>query len=90
MNNLEKIYFVNRLSALQVLCSESDETFPKALLFIPGPDGRNNIGSITTLKYLFFGATGNELFDDALDDIYAVLEDIIVLVKQSSLTVVYR
>lgn len=90
MNNLEKIYFVNRLAALQGLCSESDETFPKALLFIPGPDGRNNVGSITTLKYLFFGATGKELFDDALDDEYAVLEDIIVLVKQSSLTIVYR
>jgi len=90
MNNLEKVYFINRLASLQALCSESDETFPKAVMLIPGADGRNNASSITVLKYLFFGATGKDLFDDALDDAYAVLEDIVVLVKQTSLTVVYR
>ncbi len=86
---LDSIYFVNRLQSLQWLCSESDPNYPKALLFIPGADGRNNSGSVNLIKYLFQGSVGKSLFDSTLDEEYESLEDIVVLIKPSCVAVIY-
>eukprot|EP00981_Chlorochromonas_danica_P008896 scaffold2338_cov184-Ochromonas_danica.AAC.7 len=69
------VSFLNRLHALQWLCSEKDRASPKALLFIPGPDGRSNCGSIQLLKYLFKGAVGKDLLDDTLSEDLESLDD---------------
>lgn len=89
-NYITRANFVNRLSALQRLCSDYDSNFPSALLFVPGQDGRNNKGSITVLKYLLRGSVSKDLFDETLDASYEALEEIIFLIKQSSLTVIWR
>lgn len=89
-NYLERANFLNRLSALQRLCSDHDKNFPNALLFVPGQDGRNNKGSITVLKYLFRGCVSKELFDETVEAAFEPLEEIVFLVKQSSLTVIWR
>lgn len=89
-NYIERANFLNRLSALQRLCSDHDENFPSALLFVPGQDGRNNKGSITILKYLFRGSVSRELFDETIESAFEPLEEIVFLVKQSSLTVIWR
>jgi hypothetical protein len=87
---IEKINFLNRLSALQNLCSDHDNYYPSCLLFIPGSDGRYNKGSILLLKYLFMGAIGKDLFDDTLDASYDALEEIVILIKQTSVSIIYR
>lgn len=87
---LSSIYFLNRIRSLQWLCSESDTSYPKALLFIPGPDGRNNSGSVNILKYLFKGCTGKALLDETLDESFDCLEDMIILIKESTVSIVYR
>ncbi len=87
---IEKSNFVNRLSAVQRLCSDTDSNFPKALLFIPGQDGRYNKGSVTMLKYLFRGCVSKELFDETLDSRHEPLEDIVILVKRSSVSIILR
>ena len=89
-NYIERNNFLNRLSALQRLCSDHDSNYPSALLFVPGQDGRNNRGSITVLKYLFRGSISKELFDETLESAFEPLEDVIFLVKQSSLSVIWR
>lgn len=89
-NYIERTNFLNRLSALQRLCSDNDKNFPSGLLFVPGPDGRNNKGSITALKYLFRGSVSKELFDETIDSAFEALEEVVFLVKQSTLTVVWR
>lgn len=89
-NYLERANFLNRLSALQRLCSDHDKNFPSALLFVPGQDGRNNKGSITVLKYLFRGSVSKELFDETVEAAFEPLEEIVFLVKQTSLTVIWR
>ncbi|KAJ1439402.1 hypothetical protein B484DRAFT_177008 [Ochromonadaceae sp. CCMP2298] len=88
MNYIERNNFLNRLSALQRLCSDYDPNYPSALLFVPGQDGRGNKGSVTVLKYLL-GSVSRELFDETLEPAYEPLEDIILLVKQNSLSVVW-
>lgn len=82
--------FTNRLSAVQKLCSDTDPNFPRALLFVPGQDGRYNRGSITLLKYLFKGCVSTELFDETLGSEDEILEDMVILVRESSLSVVWR
>ena len=81
--------FLQRLSSLQRLCSYSDPNFPVSLLFVCGQDGRNNKGSLTILKYLFFEAVGKELLEGTLDAEYEPLEDLILLVQQNSVSVVW-
>ncbi len=89
-NAIEKSNFLNRLSALQRLCSDTDPDFPKALLFVPGQDGRYNKGSITLIKYLFRGCVAKELFDETLESQYEPLEDMVVLVQSNSLSLILR
>jgi hypothetical protein len=89
-NCLDRNNFLNRLSALQRLCSDHDKNYPAALLFVPGQDGRNNKGSITVLKYLMRGSVSKDLFDETMDTAYEALEEIVILVKQSSVSVVWR
>jgi hypothetical protein len=89
-NSIEKSNFVNRLNALQRLCSDTDNNFPKALLFVAGQDGRYNKGSITLLKYLFRGCVSKELFDETLDSLHEPLEDIVILIKRSSVSIILR
>ena len=81
--------FLNRLQALQRLCSGSDDSSPVGLLFVPGPDGRNNRGSLTVLKYLFEGSVGKELFEGLLDDSLECLEEIVLLIQETSVSVIY-
>lgn len=54
-----------------------------------GTDGRNNKGSISILKYLLLGSVGKDLFDETLDTIYESLEEIIILIKQSSFSIIF-
>lgn len=82
--------FINRLRSLQWFCSETDKSSPRALLFIPGPDGRNNPGSVNVLKYLFRSSVSKSLFDETLDGAFEVLEDIILMVKETSIYIIYR
>lgn len=82
--------FTARLRSLQWFCNETDRSSPRALLFIPGPDGRNNPGSVNILKFLFRGSTGKSLFDETLDDTFEVLEDIVLMIKETSISVIYR
>lgn len=89
-NYVERNNFLNRLAALQKLCSDHDSNFPSALLFIVGPDGRNNKGSVTILKYLLRGSVSKDLFDETMEPEFEPLEEIILLVKQTSLSVVWR
>ena len=89
-NYIDRNNFLNRLSALQRLCSDHDSNYPSALLFIAGPDGRNNKGSISVLKYLLRGSVSRELFDETMDEEYECLEELVLLVKPTSLTVIWR
>lgn len=82
--------FLNRLSALQNLCSDSDPNYPSGLLFVAGQDGRYNKGSITMLKYLFHGCVSKELFDETLDEKFEQLEDLVILIKASSVSIILR
>lgn len=90
MSSFTKIFFLNRLRSLQWLCSDTDEGYPKALLFVPGQDGRNNPGSMNVLKYLFKGSVGKDLFDDTLESEWEALEDIVFLIKETSVSIIYR
>lgn len=87
---LERSSFLNRISSLQRLCSENDKNFPKALLFIPGQDGRNNKGSVTILKYLMRGSVSKDLTDETLDPAFEPLEELVLLIRQTSVSVIWR
>lgn len=88
---IDKTNFLNRLSSLQKLCSDHDHhNYPSCLLFIPSSDGRYNKGSILLLKYLFIGAIGKDLFDDTLDANYEALEEMVILIKHTSVSIIYR
>lgn len=89
MSVLANTFFLNRLRALQWLCSDTDEGCPTALLFIPGPDGRNNDGSMHVLKYLFKGSVGKDLYDETLETALEALEDMVFLVKETSVSILY-
>jgi len=81
--------FLNRLNHLRSICSTTNSDLPFALLAVPGPDGRNNKGSVIVLKYLFFGSTGHDLLEGALESSQEGIEDSIILVTDSSLSIFY-
>ena len=88
---IQNNYFLYRLKSLQSLCSlSSNDSFPNSLLFLPGPDGRHNKGSLFILKYLFQGSIGKDLYDGYLDDHYEALEEIILLIQASSISIFWR
>lgn len=89
MSLLANTFFLNRLRSLQWLCSDTDEGYPKALLFIPGPDGRNNDGSMHVLKYLFKGSVGKDLYDETIETALESLEDMVFLIKETSVSILY-
>jgi hypothetical protein len=91
--------FLNRLRLLQSLITpfqpkstSYDHNIPEAILIIPGVDGRNNKEAIKLLKYLFEGATGDELFaggsGSSLEN--DCLEETIFLIKEDSISVFWR
>ena len=89
----ERKYFLHRLKNLQSLCSEStsdQQQLPSSLLFIPGTDGRHNKGSISILKYLFQGSIGKDISEGYLDDEYECLEEIVLLIQASSVSIFWR
>lgn len=88
LHQYEQLAFLNRLRSLQWMCSESDKSSPKVLLFVPGADGRHNSGSTSAIKYLFSNAVGKSLFDDNFDGDYEILEDLVVLIKEFSVTII--
>ncbi len=79
--------FLNRLRCLQRLCGDSDK--PNGLLFINGPDGKSNRGSHCIFKYLFFGAVGKDLYEESSDDAIDSLDDLVLLIQQSSVSVIW-
>jgi len=81
--------FESRLQSLQRLCSSKDDQYPAGLLFIPGVDGKSNKGSATILKYLFEGAVNNDLLDGTLSDKLEALEELVLLIQETSVSVVY-
>jgi hypothetical protein len=87
---LEVSAFLNRIRSLQWYCSETDTSSPRALIFIPGPDGRNNSGSTNILKYLFRGSLGKSLYDETVEDTFEILEDMVILIKENSVAFIYR
>ena len=74
--------FEPRLRSLQRLCSNSSELYPRGLLFVPGPDGRHNKGSLTILKFLFSGSIGHDLLEGVLNEELECLEEVILLVQE--------
>jgi hypothetical protein len=80
---------LNRLSALQNLCSDDDLNYPKALLLVAGQDGKGNKGSISIIKYLLLGSVAKDLYDETLDAQYEPLEEIVMLIKHSSVSVLW-
>lgn len=83
------IGFFRRLNELQSLCS-SVESNIYALLVICGSDGKNNRGARNLLKYLFCGAVGKELYDDSGEGEVEDMEDVVLLIQQSSLSIMWR
>ena len=81
--------FLNRLRSLQSICDLA-ENGPNALLFINGGDGKNNKGTHSVLKYLFFGSVGKDLFDESSNDGIDNLDDIVLLIQASSVSVMWR
>lgn len=81
--------YASRLRSLQRLVSDADLSYPNALLFVPGLDGRNNKGSLMVLKYLFEGAAGKELLEGSLTDVFECLEEMVLLVQEGCVSVIY-
>lgn len=81
--------FLSRLNGLQKLCSDLDEKFPLGLLFICGQDGRNNRGSSSILKYLFTEAVGKDLLEGSIEMELEDWEEMVLLVQQSSVSVLW-
>lgn len=83
--------FLNRLKCLQRLCDPTrDKDAPCALLFISGPDGKSNKGSISGLKYLFFGAVGKDLYDESNLEAIESLDEMVLLIQHTSVSVMWR
>ena len=87
-------FFAQRLKRLQSMCSASghrgDSSGVSALVFIPGPDGRHNKGSFSILKFLFQGAVGKDLYEGTLDESFECLEEIVLVVQESSVSIFLR
>ncbi len=90
LSEMDKIRFLQRLKQLQNLCSGTNANYPKALLFVTGPDGRGNKGSLMIAKYLFQFSVGKELFEGNLDDNLEPLDDIILLIQDTSLSIIAK
>lgn len=90
MNAIEELSTLNRLRSVQSLCSESDTRLPKAIVCIPGIDGRNNSGSVNLLKYLFRNSYAKELFDGVFDESSSVLEECVLLIRRDSVSILYK
>ncbi len=88
-NELQTTAFLQRLRSLQNLCSGINPNFPAALLFVCGQDGRNNRGSSSILKYLFFEAIGKDLLEGTLDVEHESLDDLVLLVQETSVSVIW-
>lgn len=86
---LREATFIQRLSALQRLCSSTESNLPHALLIVAGADGRNNKASNQLIKYLFFGSTGKDLLDGFLDTEYEALEEMVLLLQESSVSIIW-
>ena len=100
------ISFLNRLRSLQNLCSTGNNnntttgTKPQGLLFINGPDGKNNRGTQTILKYLFCGAVGKDLYEggsnvstgyiDENNDDNDDLDEIVLFIQKNSVSVLWK
>lgn len=68
---------------------KTEEKIPlKALIFIPGPDGRNNPMAIRVIKYLFKGSVGSDLFDDTLDESMELLDDLVLVIQEDSIRII--
>lgn len=79
--------FSSRLASLQRLCAnEAVGERPSALLVVPGIDGRNNKDALVVLKYLFEGSCGRDLLEGNLPDFLESLEEVVLLVQESSLS----
>jgi hypothetical protein len=94
MGVLANALFLNRIRLLQSLLTSFqpksyEHNIPEAILIVPGVDGRNNKEAIKLLKYLFEGATGDELHSGgSLDN--DCLEEAIILIKEASISVFWR
>lgn len=86
----QRYHFLHRLKSLQSLCSSENPKYPDALVFIPGIDGRQNKGSQIILKYLFQGSVGRELYEGILDTQFEALEEIVLVIQESSVSVFWR
>lgn len=82
--------FLHRLKSLQRLCSGSNSNFPMGILIVPGLDGRSNKAAIQLIKYLFCGSVGKDLLEGILDTEFEPLEEIILLIQESSISVLWR
>lgn len=87
---LNKVNFLNRLGSLQKLCVDTNSEFPKALLIVSGQDSRYNKGSLACLKYLFLSSVSNDLFNDEFNPQTKQFDNLVVLVKHSTLSVLWR
>jgi hypothetical protein len=90
--NFTSQLFLQRLNNLQALCSESNgkDQLPSSLLFVPGTDGRHNKGSFSIMKYLFLGSIGKDISEGYLDEQYECLEEIVLLIQASSVSIFWR
>ena len=79
-----------RLKALQRLCSNENSNYPQGILIVPGPDGRNNKFAIQILKYLFLASLGKDLLDALIDTEYECLEEIVLLIQETSVSVIWN
>jgi hypothetical protein len=57
-------------------------------LVIAGQDGRHNKGSMQIIKYLFTGSVSKELLDGNLDISHDCLEEIVLLIQETSISVI--
>ena len=89
IDEIKNICFLNRLACLQRLCSGTDSKFPVGLLCICGQDGRNNKGSLAIMKYLLLESVGKDLIEGTVDVENEDLEDLIILIQQNSVSVVW-
>jgi hypothetical protein len=86
-DELKACSYLHRLQILQNLCRGSNLGDPRALLIIPGIDGRNNKESMVLLKFIC-GFVGREILDNSVVD--DALEEIVLLIQESSVSVIYN
>jgi len=77
-------FYTQRIKRLQSLCTSAGTN---ALVFIPGPDGRHNKGSMSLLKYIFQGSVGKDIYDGVLDDKSDCLEEVILIIQEHTVSI---